>query len=159
LKTALPTKTAPNPRVVVMGIGSDLRGDDAAGPAVVRALASQLGDSHDHVRLIDAGAGPENFTGPVRRFDPALVILVDAALMGDAPGAVQWLAWEDTVGLSASTHTLPPYLLAKYLTGETGCTVAVIGIQPSGNGLGDPLSPPVAAAVEAVSAALAAALA
>jgi len=157
LKTALPPRTAAKTRIAVVGIGSELRGDDAAGIGVARALAARLGDP-PHVRVIDAGAAPENQTGPLRRFDPALVILVAAALMGEAPGAVRWLDWRETDGLSASTHTLPHYLLRKFLAEDLGCGVALIGIQPAGNDLGAPLSAPVEAAVAAVVGGLAEAL-
>ncbi len=157
LRTALPPRTAAKNRIAVVGIGSELRGDDAAGIGVARALAIRLGDL-PHVRVIDAGVAPENQTGPLRRFDPALVILVDAALMGEPPGAVRWLDWRETDGLSASTHTLPPYLLGKFLAEDLGCGVALIGIQPAGNDLGAPLSAPVEAAVAEVVEALAEAI-
>ncbi len=71
--------------------------------------------------------------------------------MGEAPGTIRWLDWQETTGLSASTHTLPPYMLAQYLVGSLGCQVALLGIQPAQNDIGTPLSPPVAAAVEEVS--------
>ena len=104
--------------------------------------------------IIEAGHAPENCTGAVRRFAPDLVVLVDAAEMGEAPGTIRWLDWQETTGLSASTHTLPPYMLAQYLVGSLACRVALLGIQPAQNDIGTPLSPPVAAAVEEVSAIL-----
>ncbi len=108
--------------------------------------------------MIDGGAAPENFTGPVRRFRPDLVILVDAAQMDDLPGTIRWLDWTQTEGLSASTHTLPPHMLARYLVAETGCALGVIGIQPAQNAFGAPLSPAVEAAVAEIVTTLAAAL-
>jgi len=84
------------------------------------------------------------------------VVLVDAAQMGAAPGAVSWLDWEDTLGLGASTHTLPAYVLGQYLSTSLGCQVALIGIQPADVSFGVPLSAAVCGAVEAVTAALAA---
>lgn len=103
----------------------------------------QLPDERDSVLVIAAGAAPENHTGVLRRFAPDLVLLVDAAQLDEAPGRVRWLAWQETSGLSASTHTLPPHLLAQYLTGELGCEVALIGIQPGDTTIGAPLSPEV----------------
>jgi hydrogenase 3 maturation protease len=97
--------------------------------------------------LLDAGSAPENQTGPLRRFAPDLVVLVDAARMDEPPGTVRWLPWEDTVGLPGSTHTLPASLLARYLTAELGCAVALLGIQPLYTDLGRPMSSPVAQAV------------
>jgi hydrogenase 3 maturation protease len=149
--------TDPQLRTVILGIGNETGGDDAAGLAVVRALLPHLA-GRDDVLVLDGGAAPENFTGPVRRFRPDLVILVDAAQMDAAPGAVRWLDWTETEGLSASTHTLPPHMLARYLVTETDCALGVIGIQPAGNTLGAPLSPAVEAAVAEVVTTLAAAL-
>ena len=150
LRTALPPAAtdsdATPPRIAVVGIGNALNGDDAAGVAVARALAARLA-GQPHALVIDGGLAPESFTGPLRRFAPARVILVDAALMGDDPGAVRWLDWQDTVGLGGSTHTLPPSLLARFLVEDIGCAVSLIGIQPAANDLDTPLSAVVAAAV------------
>ncbi|GAB4574934.1 MAG: hypothetical protein Kow0077_23940 [Anaerolineae bacterium] len=116
---------------------------------VARALADRL-QGRDDLLVIDAGLAPENFTGPARRFRPDLVILIDAAQMDASPGAIRWLDWAETDGLSASTHTLPPYVLARFLVMDSGCAVGLVGIQPAGNAFGAPLSPPVQAAVREV---------
>lgn len=139
-------------RVAVVGIGHELRGDDAAGVALARALQPV---AHERLLVVEGGHAPENHTGPLRRFSPDLVLLVDAAQMNEAPGTVRWLAWEESVGLSASTHTLPPSMLAQYLVQEIGCEVVLVGIQPGQTGLERPLSPRVELAVTALAGALA----
>jgi len=152
--------------VAVVGIGQALNGDDAAGVKVAQALsrrqrAGRGGAAQPapfSLLVVEAAHAPENCTGVIRRFAPHLVILVDAADMGDPPGTIRWLDWQDTSGLGASTHTLPPYLLARYLTTELSCDVALIGIQPKGTDLGGPVSPPVQRAVRAVGEGLAALL-
>lgn len=121
-------------------------GDDAAGVLIVRAL-QPLAVGRPHLLVLDAGPAPENFTGPLRRFAPDLVLLVDAAQMDEPPGTLRCLAWQDTSGFSASTHTLPPYVLAGYLSSEMHCHVGLLGIQPAQNILDTPLSPVVAEAV------------
>jgi Ni,Fe-hydrogenase maturation factor len=55
-------------------------------------------------------------------------------------GTVRWLSCDDTEGVSASTHTLPPSVLARYLAVELKCEVALIGIQPGDTTIGRPLS-------------------
>jgi hydrogenase 3 maturation protease len=105
--------------------------------------------------VIDAGFAPENQVGPLRAFKPDLALLVDSAEMGEQPGAVRWLDWRETDGMSASTHTLPPSLLAHYLVESVGCEVALLGIQPARDDLRAPLSAPVRQAVRAVAQALA----
>ena len=138
-------------RVAIVGIGSELRGDDAAGVMVARALQLAVeADRDPPLFIIDAGTAPENFTGPLRRFEPDLVLLIDAAQMNEAPGSIRWIDWQDTSGLSASTHTLPPYLLAQYLVSELNCDVALIGIQPQGNEFSASLSLEVQRAVDEI---------
>jgi len=131
------------------------------GPEVVRRLRAQLRPADARpprapvLLILDAGPAPENQTGPLRRFAPDLVILVDAARMEVSPGVVRWLAWEETTGLSGSTHTLPPATLATYLTAELGCEVALLGIQPTAVEFEASLSPAAEQAVHDVVAGLA----
>jgi hydrogenase maturation protease HycI len=134
-----------------VGIGHELCGDDAAGVALARAMQEQYNSNgRDDVLVIEAGPAPENCSGLLRRFRPDLVLLVDAAYLDARPGTVRWLDWQDTVGFSASTHTLPLHLLATYLTSELGCEVALLGIQPADVTAGAPLSSAVKMAVDSV---------
>ncbi len=132
-------------RLAIVGIGNELNGDDALGPLVVKALKKRQkqGSDQSPVLLIDAGPSPESFSGQLRQFHPGLVILVDAARMGEAPGEIRWLPWEDAQGLSASTHTLPLAMFSSYLIQEIGCQVALLGVEPLQLDLGDKLSHPV----------------
>jgi hydrogenase 3 maturation protease len=137
------------PRIAVVGVGHELGGDDAAGLAVARALQTALADD-ERLSVIEAGSAPENQTGRLRRFKPDLVLLIDAAQMGETPGVIRWLPWDETDGISASTHTLPFHILARYLVSELGCEVALLCIQPARNTIGAPLSAEVAEAVNTI---------
>ena len=64
------------------------------------------------------------------------------------PVSTAWLDWRQADGLSASTHTLPPSVLAKFLEADLACEVAIIGIQPERIEMGAGLSPAVASASE-----------
>jgi hydrogenase maturation protease len=112
-------------------------------------------ESVPNIIVIDAGVAPENFTGVIRRFKPEIVLLIDAAQMDEIPGAVAWLDWRETSGMSAATHGLPPYMLAQYLTSEVGCDVYLIGIQPGVNQFDSQMSDAVSRAVREVSQTLA----
>lgn len=137
------------PRVAVVGVGHDLNGDDAAGLAVARALRRRLADQ-DRLVVIEAGIAPENCTGALRVFRPHLVLLVDAAQMGDPPGSVRWVPWQDTTGVSATTHTLPLYMLGKFLAADLGCDVALLGLQPFANEFDTPLSSGMQTVIDSV---------
>lgn len=140
-------------RVAVLGIGQALRGDDGVGLAVAQALRPF---AHDNLLIVEAAHAPENSTGPVRRFAPDLVLLVDAAQMDEPAGTVRWLDWRACDGLSASTHTLPLSMVGRYLTAVLTCDVALIGIQPAALALTDALSPAVAVAANHVAQTVAA---
>jgi hydrogenase 3 maturation protease len=84
----------------------------------------------DSLLVIDAGHAPENQTAELRRFAPEMILLVDAADMGQEPGSIRWIEIDEIDGMSASTHTLPLSMLAKYLSLELACDIQLLGIQP-----------------------------
>lgn len=134
-------------RISLIGIGYELGGDDAAGIALIHRLQTQLPDLAT-LQLIEAGTAPENITGAVRRFRPDRILLVDAADFSGSPGQIELLDWKDTVGFSASTHSLPLHVFAQYLSSEMNCPVTLIGIQPLSLEFAAPLSAPVNQAVD-----------
>jgi hydrogenase 3 maturation protease len=138
--------------VALVGIGNELNGDDGAGVMVARILANLV--SFKTWLVIDTGPSPESYTGPIRKFQPDLVLFVDAAEMGEPAGTVNWLEWQETDGLSASTHSLPLTTLGSYLMHELGCQIAMIGIQPQQLEFGKPVSPIIQETVTEVAARL-----
>ena len=141
------------PRVAILGIGNTFRSDDAAGVLVARALSQRASDNA-HLLICEAGQAPENKTAEVRKFAPDLVLLIDAADMGKAPGTVAWISEEDIDGMSASTHNLPLSILAKYLKLELNCKVNLLGIQLASNEVGETINTEVLQAVEEVAVGL-----
>src|SRR3989304_235438 len=94
-------------RAAVVGLGQEWGGDDAAGLQVARTMLRAKSLAGSAWLVVDAGSAPENCLGALRRHKPDLLLLVDAAEMGESPGAVRLLDWKAATGLSASTHTLP----------------------------------------------------
>jgi hydrogenase 3 maturation protease len=123
-------------------VGRAGRGDDGAGPALCAQLARSWRGCDDRLAL-DAGIAPENVGGALRRFQPDVVLMVDAADMGESPGAVRRLAEDQILGCSASTHTVPLGLVARYLSESLGCEVRVLGLQADRVGVDGPMSGPV----------------
>jgi hydrogenase 3 maturation protease len=140
--------TKRQPRVAVVGIGHELRGDDAAGVILARRLNSY--GLEPSVLIVEAGAAPENCCGLICRHKPDLVLFVDAADMATEPGTVRWLPWQAAAGFNVSTHTLSLQLLSAYLTTRLDCQVALLGIQPADLSLDTPLSAAVDRAVSVV---------
>jgi hydrogenase 3 maturation protease len=156
LKRALGTESAhlrPGSRpVVVLGVGSELRSDDAIGLHVARRIAEQ---GLPNVYGIQGGPAPENSTGAIRALHPSYLIIVDAADMSADPGTIRILDPNDVGGASFATHGLPLSVLVNYLRTEIGCAVILIGIQPSSIAFGETLSAPMEEAASALVAALA----
>lgn len=115
-------------KVAILGVGSDLRGDDAAGLLVASALAKNLKSSKVKVFLGDTA--PENLTGEVRKFKPTHLIMIDCADFELKPGAVMIFKPEDIAGITFSTHRLPLKLIADYMESAIKCKTVIIGIQP-----------------------------
>ena len=132
-------------RVAIVGIGNELRGDDAAGVLVARELSQRMTKKVERAPflIIESGPSPESCTGTLRRFAPDRVLLVDAAHMRETPGTVRYFASQDALGLSATTHALPLSVLAQYLAAEMGCRVALLGIQPAADSFLAELTLPV----------------
>jgi hydrogenase 3 maturation protease len=143
-------RTAQGPRLVVLGVGHELRGDDTVGILLARKMRQQI-PINERLLLIEAGPVPENFCGPLRRFSPDLVIVIDAAQMGLAPGSIRWLDWKDVSRGGVSTHATSLLVLCDYLVSELGCEMALLGIEPAEMSLDAPLSPPVTQAFQEVS--------
>lgn len=135
----------------MLGIGNELRGDDAAGIYLARLL-QPLAAGHAHLLALECGPAPENFGGPLRRFGPSHVLLVDAALLGEPPGSLRFMAAGQAgsaAGVAGASHALPLSEWAAYLERELGCATGVLAIQPAQDELAAGLSPEVQRAVEA----------
>lgn len=138
-------------RVAIVGIGNTFRSDDAAGVLVARALLeSRFLRALDTVLVMDAGHAPENGTSKLRRFDPDVILLIDAADMAEQPGTIRMIDMGEIEGMSASTHTLPLSILAKYLVLELNCQLALLGIQPASTAVGEEVHPKVLRAVREI---------
>jgi hydrogenase 3 maturation protease len=137
-------------RVAIIGIGSDLRADDAAGVEVVRRLRRHL--TSPNVLLIDGGVAPENFTAQIKKFRPSHVIIIDATDLGVKPGTASLVDLNTITGPSIFSHRLPLSIFADYLRAQGETKIIFIGIQPANARIGEAMSSQVKKSVEATSA-------
>ncbi|NLY37810.1 MAG: hydrogenase maturation peptidase HycI [Firmicutes bacterium] len=128
LRDCLKTNLQPGYKIAVLGIGSTLRSDDAAGIYFVELLGKRI--KKDNLLLIAGSTAPENFTGVIKDFAPDKLFIVDAAYVGGLPGEVKVIPAAEISGVSFSTHMLPLPVMLKYLAAELPCDVIFIGIQP-----------------------------
>jgi len=127
LQAELSKRLAGASRVVLLAVGSDLRGDDAAGLLVAEKLQPKTSDKF---HILIGGTAPENLTGEVKRLKPSHLIIVDAANMKAAPGTIQIISHHEIGGYSFSTHALPLKVMIDFILADLPCEVIVATIQP-----------------------------
>ncbi len=159
--SAVPLSRAARPpaggRVVLAGIGNEMRHDDGAGPAVV-ARAVQLAPSYAaglFAALETSLSEPLDLLGYWDGAD--LAIVVDAVRSGAVPGTVTLTWFEDDAvslrragGRRHSTHGLgvaDVYCLAHAL-GVAPRQVALVGVEGRDFSHGEGLSGPVGCAAD-----------
>jgi hydrogenase 3 maturation protease len=130
-------------RVVVVGVGNPLRGDDAAGCLVARRLHGAEG-----ARVIEAEEVPESFVGDIAAAAPDVVVLVDAVDLGALPGTVAVLETDEVAAYAPTTHRLPLSLVMDVVQRRTGAGVFLIAVQPSHLKLGAEVCAEVSVSVE-----------
>ncbi len=138
-----------------MGIGSSLRGDDAAGLLVAHDLERFVKKSRLRQVLVVAGeTAPENFTGLIKKFKPGHIILIDSADAGRRTGEISLIDPATIAGISFCTHRLPLSVMIDYFKSSLACSVTVIGIKPGDVSFAAPVSKETKKAVRRLCAAL-----
>ncbi|MBI5430126.1 MAG: HyaD/HybD family hydrogenase maturation endopeptidase [Nitrosomonadales bacterium] len=141
-------------KILVLGIGNTLLTDEGAGIAVMRELEKSYA-GRDDIEFLDGGTLSFTLAVPISVCDALLVI--DAAELGDAPGAVRCFEGEEMdrfmgANRKSSVHEvgLIDLMSISLLTGHWPQQRALIGVQPGVVGWGGMLTPEVAAAVPEV---------
>ena len=132
---------------VVFTVGAVLRGDDAAGPMLAKMLEQ---NPIPGWTCIDGGQTPEDDLAVIRRMQPDVLLLVDAAQMGRESGTIAVVDERDVVSdLLITTHSLPITFLLEDL--KKSCKqVVFLGIQPAQLEFMEPLTPEVLGSVERI---------
>lgn len=126
-------------RVVVVGVGNELRGDDGVGAYVARKVKKR--------NVINAEIAPENFVGKIKKMRPGRIVIVDALDFGGRPGEIRVVDARKTTGLRFSTHALPLSFFCEYFE---GIEVQLVGIQPKRREFGSRMSREVRKAAERI---------
>ena len=137
-------------KVVICCVGSPSRGDDIFGPLVAKRISGRLS-----AEVIDAENVPENYLGKIAKFEPDVVLLIDAAHFGGQPGDLRLLDPQDLTESSFSTHSASLKLFQEYFQAECGSKVILLAVQPQHLRFAQPPSAEVVAAADQVSSLLA----
>jgi hydrogenase 3 maturation protease len=127
-------------KIVILGIGNELKADDGIGPYIIEHLQNR---NPPHVELINASTVPENFISHLIESNPPLILLIDAALMHAEPGTIELIDKATIGGIAFSSHQLPLTFFIEYLERNISTTILIIGIQPLTDEFTRPLSAPV----------------
>ena len=84
LTTELKNRLKAAKRIAVLGVGSELRGDDVAGMLVAGAVQKKS----KKIRVFLGATAPENLTGEIIKFKPTHLIIVDTADIKEKPGTI-----------------------------------------------------------------------
>ncbi len=137
-------------KVAILGIGSIIMSDDAAGIRIAENLQKRFVDK-EKIKTYLGNTAPENFTGEIKNFQPDHLIIIDAADLKEKPGSIMIIDPEVIDGISFSTHMLPLRVMVEYLKKEAGCQTTILGVQPENISFGENLSPSVEIAVQEMS--------
>lgn len=134
-------------KIVVIGIGNILRGDDAFGPLFIERIKDRVED----IVCIDAGSAPENYTGKIAKLKPDTLLIVDAVHLGLKPGEYEILNKEDLDKSGFSTHNLSPSVFIGYLEEKLKANIYILGIQPATTSFGEKISASIEKTLEELS--------
>lgn len=116
-------------RVAILGVGNELMGDDGVGVVAARRLSSMV--SKPSILVLECGVAPEAFTSIILRFQPDLILILDAVDFGGSPGSVSILDISSLDRVSISTHKPSLTIMAKYLEmSGLKARILVLAIQP-----------------------------
>lgn len=122
-------------KVVIVGIGNIMRGDDGFGPALIENLTGKV-----KAVCIDAGIAPENYLGKVAKEKPDTVLLADAVHLDLAAGEYEILRKSEILNHGLTTHDISPNMLIGFLEKETDADIYLLGVQPEDISFGDEMS-------------------
>lgn len=145
-----------NTHTVVVGCGNLIRGDDAAGPVLVRLLADRA--LPEGVRLIDGGTAGMDVAFAMR--GAQRVIVVDASRIGVDPGTVHKVPGSELTDLRPPDGNLHRFRwdqalgFAQWLLKDEYPDEVTVYLVEESFGAGEPLTPTVEAAVQRIADAI-----
>lgn len=127
IKSNLKKEISNYSKLIILGIGNNLKSDDGIGPYVIEHLKDIYSDN---IILINAQTVPENFTGKIRKEKPSHIIIIDACLMKENPGTIKIVDRNDFTNIGISTHSMSLSYFVKYLEQDNNFKIIFIGIEP-----------------------------
>jgi hydrogenase 3 maturation protease len=152
-------------KIVLVGIGNRFRGDDGAGPELVKSIKSTIEDFDKRIQssipsqsfnldsklvLMDVHEVPENYLGKIIEYEPDTIVLVDAVDFGYPPGTIRILHQDVSLAEGLTTHNSSLELTMRYLKEKTNAFIFLLGIQPGKIKMNMKISKPVIKAIKQI---------
>jgi hydrogenase 3 maturation protease len=117
-----------NKKVVFVGIGNTLRGDDGIGCYFVEELSKKI--KNDKINFINAGLCLENYLSKIVKLNPEIVVFVDA-YRGEVEQLYLLLNKDKIQNLTFSTHNISLVTIIEFLEKDlTDTQFYVLVIKP-----------------------------
>ena len=117
-----------NERISIIGVGHPLFGDDHIGSWITDQLKKQIPTNMEQFQIITAESNPENVIGPIRKFCPTHLLLLDA-VSGINPGEVALIPWSKGLALDTYLFSAPLSNFCTFIYNECECLITLVGIQ------------------------------
>jgi hydrogenase 3 maturation protease len=132
--------------VLIVGIGNEIRGDDAFGPELIKRIDKKI-----KAQCLDVGSSPENYIGKIVKLKPDVILFVDSASMEEEPGTAKLIGIDEIPQYGFSTHNMSPKLMIDNINNQlktnpvrngfsNGVNIFMLGVQPKSLEFGEPLS-------------------
>ncbi len=115
--------------LVILGVGSELMQDDAAGIVITQNLIKKYGEDNTNFKIYSTYTNPENYTKIISDYNPDHIIIIDAANLNKQPGSITYIPLEAINDLTLGTHKISLIMMIKYLKEVISCEFTVIAIQ------------------------------
>ncbi len=125
-------------KIVFVGLGNELRGDDAAGLFFLERL--KVKPEFCKSNFIIAGTNPENYLQKILDSGADVVVFIDAARSGAKPGTIGWIDTEKVVSVNISTHAFSVKMVEEFLEKYHPFKFMYLGIEPLTTKLGENVS-------------------
>jgi hydrogenase maturation protease len=128
-------------KIIFIGLGNKIRGDDWAGIYFLRRLKNS-GLFNDSL-FIEAGISPENYISAILKFNPGVIVFIDAVSNGCLPGEIEFIDPDTIDQLGISTHAYSVRIIEKYISYERKVKFFYLGIVPLHTNMEKGISLPV----------------
>lgn len=130
-------------KIVFIGVGHPLRGDDYIGSYVIKEVMKRIRkrNSAFDVDFFDAEDSVESVIAKASRTRPEHVIFIDSCEMNAQPGEIRLISISETNYPFFTTHGIPLKLLSERLL--THAEAWVLAIQPKEVEFNEKMSPEV----------------